>query len=371
MKQSRSRSRNGGIIPLVAVLLPVTVAIAAFAINLAYFELNRTEMYIAADVVARAAGREFALTGKEAAAIDAGQRAAAQNTVAGKIVEVDAKNFVFGEASRKDAKSRYEFSKGGSNPNAVEVTIQRSEKSSGGSLTALLPVASFGEAFATSRSSRANQVEADISLIIDRSGSMAYAADEKAVYPPFPKSASKSWNFGQEAPNPSRWRDAVKSVDVFLEELNKTPMKEMVALTTYASDAGIDQVLTEDYGNISKALDKYTQTFNSGATNIAGGLTNGSVVLSGVGARAFSSKVIVLLTDGIDTTKSDVLKAAKDAADKKIMIFTVTFSDEADKVTMQKIAETGMGKHFHAIDAKDLEDIFRAIAREIPVLITK
>ena len=40
--------RKGATLVLMAVLLPVVLLLAAFAINLAYMELNRTEMYVAA-----------------------------------------------------------------------------------------------------------------------------------------------------------------------------------------------------------------------------------------------------------------------------------------------------------------------------------
>jgi hypothetical protein len=49
----------------------------------------------------------------------------------------------------------------------------------------------------------------------------------------------------------------------------------------------------------------------------------------------------------------------------------VTFSDEADQSTMKKVAEAGLGNHYHAKNATDLQNIFLDIARQIPVLITK
>jgi Ca-activated chloride channel homolog len=369
--QRNTKNRRGGILPLMAIMLPVTLTIVAFAINLAYLELNRTEMFVATDSASRAAGREFALTGSQTAAITAGKKAAAKNLVGGKVLSIDDSDFVFGEASRTDEKSRYNFKKGGDFPNAVEVTIRRTKASSNGALTMLFPFSPTGASIDVTRTSRANQVEADIALIIDRSGSMAYAENEKAVYPPFPKASPVGWNFGQAAPTPSRWRSVVDSVDVFLKELNNTPMKENVALLTYASDAVTDVGMTAEYSKVKTALDVYTKTFNSGATNISGGLDGGRKILTSVGARTFSAKIIVLLTDGIDTTGADLVKAAKTVADQKIMIFTVTYSDEADKATMLKVAKAAKGTHFHAKNAADLSAIFKDIARQIPVLITQ
>lgn len=369
--QRITKNRRGGILPLMAVMLPVILTIVAFAINLAYCELSRTEMFVAADSASRAAGREFALTGNQNAAITAGKNAAAKNLVGGKVLSIDNSDFVFGEAARTDEKSRYSFTPGGAFPNAVELTLRRTKASSNGALTMLFPFSPTGTSIDITRTSRTNQVEADIALIIDRSGSMAYAENEKAVYPPFPKASPVGWNFGQAAPNPSRWRSVVDSVDVFLKELNNTPMKENVALLTYASNAVTDVGMTVDYSKVKTALDVYTKTFNSGATNISGGLDGGKKILTSVGVRTFSAKIMVLLTDGIDTTGADLVKAAKSVADQKIMVFTVTFSDEADKTTMTKVAQAAMGTHFHAKTAADLSAIFKDIARQIPVLITK
>jgi hypothetical protein len=369
--KSKSKSRQGGILPLVAAMLPVTVGVAAFAINIAYMELNRTEMYVAADAAARAAGREYALKWDQAAAMTAGKAAAGRNLVGGKKFELSNADFAFGDATRSSETSRYTFTKGGSNPNAVEVDIKRIAGSDNGALTSIIPYAGFSGGTNATISSRVNQTEADICLVIDRSGSMAYAANEKAVYPPLPKAAAADWWFDKAAPNPSRWRDLAGSVDVFLKELDKTPMKETVSLVTYASTAGADVGLTTKYADISAGLGKYTTKFSGGSTSIASGMTSGATILCGKDARQFSTKIMVLMTDGIDTTGSDVVKAAKDAAAKGVMIFTVTFSDEADKTTMATVAKTGLGKTYHAASAADLANVFTEISREIPVLISR
>jgi Ca-activated chloride channel family protein len=370
-RNRKSVTRRGGILPMIAIMLPVTLGIAAFAMNIAYFELNRTEMMIAADAAARASGREFALKWDQKKAIAAGKSAAARNPIGGKTLVLEDTDFVFGEATRASAQSRYVFKKGGANPNAVELDVRRVASSSGGGLSMLVPFAGFSNDVDAVFSSRTNQTEADIAVVIDRSGSMAYASNEKAVYPPLPKNAPADWWFGNAAPTPSRWRDLTSSVSLFLDEMNKTPMKETVSLVTYSDASGVDVGLTTDYKKINDGLKKYTDAFTGGSTNIAGGLASGQAVLTGKDARVFTSKILVLMTDGIDTTKSDLVKAAKDVADKKIMIFTVTFSDEADQSTMKKVAEIGMGKHYHATTASDLQKIFLEISREIPVLITK
>lgn len=80
---------------------------------------------------------------------------------------------------------------------------------------------------------------------------------------------------------------------------------------------------------------------------------------------------MIVLTDGIDTSNSDPVGGAKLAAAYDIMIFTITFSDEADQATMKQVAAVGHGKHYHASNASDLQQIFEDIAHQLPILISR
>ena len=362
--------RSGAIVPLFAIMLPVVLILAAFSINIAYLQLNRTEMTIAADAASRAASREFATTNSKTSAIAAARTATNRNTVGGSPLLLSNTDIVFGESSRDDLESRYQFSANGKNPNAVEVRARRDSGSLSGSVKLLLPLFFSSPTINASQTSRASQIELDISLVIDRSGSMAYASNEPAVYPPNPKAAPKGWSFGDVAPNPSRWRDAVAAVNVFLTEMDNSPANELIALTTYNHENTLDQTLTKNYKKITNGLDSYTKRCDLGSTNIAGGIARG-VEACTTNSRLFATKVMIVLTDGIDTTKSDPVGAAKFATAYDIMIFTITFSDEADQETMKQVAAAGRGKHYHASNASALKQIFRDIARQLPILISR
>ena len=53
------KSRRGSVMALMAFLLPVLALLAAFCINSAQMQLNRTELIVATDASARAGGRAF------------------------------------------------------------------------------------------------------------------------------------------------------------------------------------------------------------------------------------------------------------------------------------------------------------------------
>jgi Mg-chelatase subunit ChlD len=150
-------------------------------------------------------------------------------------------------------------------------------------------------------------------------------------------------------------------------------MKELVSLSTYNTDAGTDVGLTVDQSLIVQAMDKYTKNFNAGGTNITSGLDVGRLTLLSSTSRPYAAKVMIILTDGINNvgTKAQLIAAANLAKSKNIIIYTVTFSNEADKTTMAQIAAIGLGKHAHATSSTELQNIFKDIAKGLPLLLTQ
>lgn len=222
-----------------------------------------------------------------------------------------------------------------------------------------------------SREAISTQLELDIALVIDRSGSMAYSASEKAAFPPNPKAAGNGWAFGQRVPDNSRWLDTVSAVNVFLEELNNSPHNEQVSLSTYADNGKSDAELTNNYKAIIDALNPYSNTFSSGGTNIGDGLRAGvNSLVSGKKSRPWATKVVIVMTDGIFNAGPNPTSVAESIAKQGVMIFTVTFSNEANKKDMIRVAEIGGGKHFHANSSQDLILVFKEMAKMMPTLLS-
>jgi Flp pilus assembly protein TadG len=365
------RPRRGATLALLAIMLPVIIILAAFAVNVAYMELNRTELRVATDAAARAAGRTYAMTGNQNQAIQSGKAIALKNEVANKPLALANSDFVFGQSTRPSNNVRYSFAPGGKPLNAVQVTGRRTQGSPDGPIRLLFPDTFNRSTFQPTQQATSSQIEVDLALVMDRSGSMAFASNEPTNIAAGPKAAPKNWNFCDAAPPKSRWLDAVAAVDLFLDELGKSPAVERLCLATYSSDASISRDLTTDYTLISSGMNAYTVKFCGGSTNVGGGIDQGRLALLKTGlTRPWASKIIVVMTDGIHNTGTDPIAAATRAANADIQVFAVTFSMEADKTRMKKVAEIGHGKHYHADNGTDLRKVFQDIAGSLPTLLT-
>lgn len=366
------QSRRGAVIVLVAVLLPVILTLLAFSINVSYMELARTELQVATDAAARAGGRTYALTGSTAEAIAIAKNAASRHNVAGTPLTLRNSDFTFGVASRAKSSSQYTFTPSSGPCNALSLTARRTTGSANGPVTMLLPSILTTSSFQPRQTAIATQAELDVALVLDRSGSMAYANDESSNTYSMPAAAPAGWTFGYPAPDPCRWRDAALAVDAFLNVLDQTPLQERLSLVTYSDNPIKDVGLTTNYSYVDYAVAYYTAQFMEGSTNIGGGISTAINSLnSDSEARSWASKVIVLLTDGIHNTGYDPVSAAYEARDNGITIHTVTFSQEADQYKMQQVASVTSGRHFHAVAQSDLVNAFQEIAKSLPMLIVK
>ena len=105
-----------------------------------------------------------------------------------------------------------------------------------------------------------------------------------------------------------------------------------------------------------------------------------------VGAATPQERVVILLTDGVNTAGLlDPLKAAELAADAGVRVYTVAFGgegslslfgfqlpmpgagDEIDEATLRQIADATGGEFFRALDTAELAGIYAEIDRLEPV----
>ena len=371
-RRSRPSERRGATMVMVAIMLPMLITIAAFAINIVHLQSLNTDVQIASDAAAMAASqRYFESGGDKGKAKDAAQEAAALNPIGDNVLPIEADDLEYGVGVRSAEGDTYTFtpqSKG----NAIRIVTRTLASGSQSDIRPLFAMPGMDLELKSERESICTRSVLDLSLVVDRSGSMAYAVDEPAQYPPAPASAPAGWDFGDPVPPNARWWDLLAALQVLHDELVDSPLDEHVNLILYDDESANTVPLTTDYSRIGDELVAVSNAYEAGGTNIGGAMHNGSWVLNHSDeARPYAAKVMLLLTDGIHNYGTSPASAADHLAGEVVTVFTVTFSDEADQAAMQNVAAKCGGEHYHASNGSELKDAFREIVRKLPILITK
>ncbi len=408
------RTRRGSVMGLMAVVLPVLAILAAFCINAAQMQLNRTELIVATDAAARAGGRAFSEMQTVSAAESAAIATAALNTVNGQPLQLQAGDgageIEFGITTQPDGvNGRYHFEKlptaavesGQEVASAVRVFGKRDASSLNGRIPLVIPGLLSQDDFATVHNSVAMQVDRDISLVLDRSGSMAQvdfdwprgtslwssSALDAGVsagllrtyrgnyyYNSGVTSTSyQQWawqeHFGLGPAPTSPWDDLVAAVNAFLNVLDGTSQEEQVSVASYSSSATLDSWLEKDFDIIRATVDGLN---TGGMTAIGRGMEEGIEALLDSAARPYAAKTMVVMTDGIHNTGINPRTVASSLMGSyNLTIHTVTFGEGADQNLMQQVASIGGGKHYHAATGAELVAIFEEIANNLPTILTK
>lgn len=208
-KMQNRNARKGAIVPLFAILLPLLLIASGFAINLAYMQVVTTELKIATDCAAHAGGRAMSVAQdtanltvqeKRDYAVESGismaQKLAATNTVFGRQLSVGDEGsgseieIGFGNSVRaNNGYGMYEYTEtdmadvlnGDSRPSSLHVVgnmnLPLVFRVMSTAATANSPAKNIS-GFAPQRRSIATQVNRDVALVLDRSGSMLYFRDE-------------------------------------------------------------------------------------------------------------------------------------------------------------------------------------------------
>ncbi|MDB2685957.1 VWA domain-containing protein [Mariniblastus sp.] len=427
-------NRSGVTVILFAILLPVLLLLSMIAINIAHMQLTRTELKIATDAAARAGGRAWSEHNDLATAKEFARQAAEMNTVSGdplilSTAEADGQ-MVFGESIR-DGGARFAFR-----------PISESELSDGTVLasgfqvnashdTPLLFRINDIEAFTPSASSIVTQIERDIALVLDSSGSMfsfegqvtdqgegeqflfdtltalyndpanGITEDEYlasiADYQEFqaatdmrPRdrfyvdkiialltgdlkdyalSINADYHPWLSAPEMSRWDGLEIAYDAFFDVLESTDQDELVSVVTFDSEARIEAALTADT-TLLRAIPG--GILPDGSTAVGDGMEQGFAALTGPNARLGAVPTVIVMSDGINRRGANPVSVARRIVrdSPNIVIHTVTFGAEANIPEMEQIAEIGSGKHYHASTTDELVAVFEELAGTFRTLIT-
>ena len=404
-----SLTRKGAVAPLFACLLPVLFMLSGFAINVAYMQLRSTEIKVASDAAAHAGGRAMSLYQTTDAGYEHAHRIAALNEVGGQplIIPMNEDHMKFGVSIRgENGLGKYEFTQ-----------VSKESVDNGSEIATSLAVIGRVEMplafqaipgirdFAVSRRSIATQLDRDIALVLDRSGSMQWYKDIDALYQAiydlyfqgrisywemrdainynsfsyntvFQLSGDmreyaydRRYNSGSAARH-SRWSYLELGVEAFLDVLDDTDQEEHVSLTTFATSANLRTDLDSEYDLIREIVE---DEYPSGWTAIGLGMETGlPAIIDGLNARPFAAKTIVILTDGENNQNpSPASVATQIISEFNVTIHTVTFTAGADQAAMAQVASIGGGAHYHADEGEELVAIFEEIANNLPTILTE
>jgi Mg-chelatase subunit ChlD len=369
------KNRRAAMLVLIAFCLPLCIIMAAFAVDVAWMQLVRTELRTATDSAARAGAKELSLAQNQSAARQRAKQAAARNDVAGSPLRLANSDILIGQSKQATVTSRFAFSTNSSKPNAVRVFGRRTNGSLDGPVGLMFAGVLGVDEFQPEHVAASTQLDRDICLVVDRSGSMMWTLSGGSN---LPKGSS---DCGKPHPTLSRWGALAVAVEAFLQELDKTKQQENVGMASYSSNksecgntykiATLDADLSSSYQPVRDKMASLSSKPVKGNTAISAGLDEGIKVLTSSKARPFAVKTMVLMTDGIHNTGPEPVLSAQVAATKDITIHTVTFSDDADIKRMKDVAAAAGGLHFHADDQAELVKVFREIAATLPVMLTE
>lgn len=176
---------------------------------------------------------------------------------------------------------------------------------------------------------------ADIALVLDRSSSMDGAGK----------------------------LEAARAALLTFVGLAKAP-PDQLSLVTFANVAGLNQPLTTDKARLRSALEA---VITGAGTRIDLGLASARQELTGPRRAAGHGRVIVLLTDGIQTNAPAALALAEAAAAKAagVVLFTIGLGPDADLALLGQVASSP-AHSFVAPSAADLIGIYERISAAIP-----
>ncbi len=380
--RNHSESRKGSATILFIALLYLIIILGVFASEYAHIKLAKTELRIAVDASARAASAEYGKSKDLDAAITAAQEMAQRYWVGREPFSLQPSEVVSGTIVPQ-SDGTYSFMPGGTPINAFRIETGFTDESAlGGMDTFFASIHNVDEFQILSRATVA-EIDLDVVLVLDRSGSMAF--DLSGVEWQYPD--GRPWNinyFLPPDPNGSRWAALESALNVFVDVLEQKTKREHVAITSYSTnystwssyfrrwfssvEASLDQPLTENYQQLRDCVAGIGNHAIIGGTNISAGMDLGTQVLMDSENADHTYKVMIVLTDGQWNAGRDPVEAAIDAANQGVKIYTVTFSNNADIQTMQGVADVGGGKLYHAVTQEELEEAFRQIAKSLEIV---
>ena len=177
--------------------------------------------------------------------------------------------------------------------------------------------------------------------------------------------ANKDWFIDNN--RVTRWA-AVKDI---MQDFIIRRKSDRMGLIFFASNAYIQASFTSDLNTVQNLLDEADVGMAGQMTNIGKAIVKGMDLFE---RDTIKSKVILLLTDGVDSGMDILpLDAANMAKKDSTIIYTVGIGDpgdsssDLDERTLTEISDLTGGKYFRAKDAEELERIYTELDSLQPI----
>lgn len=375
-------SRKGSTTVVFVLLLNVIFILGVFILEYSYLKLAKTELRIAVDACSRAASAEYGVSKDLNAAIAAAQEMAGRYRVGRSQFSIGPSDVIVGTIFQVED-GTYEFQENGTPTNAFRISTGYTKDSVLGAMDSLFASIHGVEEFQIQSLSTVAEIDLEVVLVLDRSGSMAF--DLSGVSWQYPN--GQSWYINYFIPpdaEGSRWAALDSALGLFADVLDQKSKKVPVAVTSYSTnyttwseyfgesfssvEASVENSFTTDYQQLRSSVGAIGNTAIIGGTNISAGMDLAAELLVDSPNREYAYQVMIVMTDGQWNAGRHPVLAAQDAANQGIKIFTVAFSDNADVETMQGVADVGGGDLFYAVTQQELEDAFREIAQSLEIV---
>ena len=381
----KQRNRRGVILPLIALLSIFLMVMIVFFVDVAYMQLTRTQLQAATDAAAKAGCEAIDSGATEAEIKQAAITVAAMNEVAGQPLILEASDIVLG-ASSEEADGSWNFQDGGTPVNAVRVVGAKTDDKPSGSVPLFFAGFLGVHKFSPTEDATATQFEHEVVLVADRSHSMAFDfSGNDWSYPGNPNAGYDPDTYCNGSPDVgSRWTALSVAVNSFLDicEANGTSMQQRVGLVTWASAysgcagvtypaARLESPLGFNFTGIKGVMAGLNSGPLPGGTNMSAGLDAGITELTGPNSSTLAKKTLILFTDGQWNTGPDPATRVTAAQNNNITIHVVSLLGNLDPAEMDALASATGGIHYQASTPQELLDAFNALARSLPVVLTK
>ena len=165
----------------------------------------------------------------------------------------------------------------------------------------------------------------------------------------------------------------LEAVKLVLQELAAQRVSDRLGLIVFGSAAYLQTPFTDDH-LIWEQLLQETEIGMAGQSTVFGDAIGLAIKLFMEGGS--DNRVLIMLTDGNDTGSTvPPIDAAKVAAANDIRIYTIAIGDPAsvgedalDMKTIERVSEVTGGQQFQALDQRELQRAYQAIAELEPDL---